>query len=73
MAKGKKKSGSAKRYGPRYGGPIRQKVSMIEAKQKKTYVCPLCRKLSVKRVSVGIWYCEKCNTKFAGGAYSFNE
>lgn len=70
---GKKKSGSAGRFGPRYGGSIKQKLSKIEAKQKKKYTCPKCMKDKVKRISAGIWQCQNCKTKFAGRAYSFEE
>ena len=64
-----KKIGSAGRFGVRYGKRVRQKVSDIEKHQKKKHECPYCHKLKVKRVSVGIWQCKKCNTKFAGRAY----
>jgi large subunit ribosomal protein L37Ae len=70
MAKKIKSSG---RFGARYGAPLKQKRILIEEKQIKKYKCPLCLKLKVKRSSSGIWYCKKCNTKFAGKAYSFQE
>ncbi len=73
MANTKKKGGSGKRFGPRYSSQIRQKVSKIDSKAKKSYECPLCHKKKVKKVSIGIWYCHKCDTKFAGRAFSFNE
>ncbi len=69
----KKKVGSAGRFGARYGGPIKQKLSKIEAKQKKKYTCPKCLKDKVRRVSAGIWQCKSCNVKFAGKAYAFDE
>jgi len=64
-----KKIGSAGRFGTRYGSSIRQKVSDIEKKQKAKYECPNCRKISLKRVSAGIWQCEKCDVKRTGKAY----
>jgi len=70
---GKKKQGSAGRFGARYGGSVKQKLSNIEKKQKAKYTCPRCLKEKVSRVSAGIWHCKKCNTKFAGKAYSFEE
>jgi large subunit ribosomal protein L37Ae len=69
----KKIKGSAGRHGARHGGSIRQKLSNIERKQKKKYTCPRCLKDQVRRVSSGIWYCKKCDTKFAGRAYEFEE
>jgi|TARA_Y100000310_G_scaffold343088_1_gene449133 large subunit ribosomal protein L37Ae len=64
---------STKRFGPRYGGPIKNKLSKIEKKQRTKYTCPKCLKDKIKRVSAGIWHCDNCDTKFAGKAYSFNE
>jgi large subunit ribosomal protein L37Ae len=65
-----KKVGSTGRFGARYGRGVKVVVKKIEEKQKITYVCPSCKSKSLKRVSVGIWECSKCNAKFAGGAYS---
>jgi large subunit ribosomal protein L37Ae len=31
--------------------------------------CPGCGKNQVKRISLGIYQCKKCNHKFAGKAY----
>jgi len=70
MTKLKKTTG---RFGPSYGGPIKNKLSKIEKKQRAKYTCPKCLKDKVKRVSSGIWHCKNCDTKFAGKAYNFNE
>ncbi|MBW3023210.1 50S ribosomal protein L37ae [Candidatus Woesearchaeota archaeon] len=69
MAEVKKKFGSVKRYGPRYGRRLKDKLSDIEKKSKKPNKCPYCSKLGAKRIAVGIWKCSKCNSKFTGGAY----
>ncbi len=69
MAK-KAKYGSTKRYGTRYGRTLKEKVGKVEALQKKKYSCPSCNYLKVKRVSSGIWQCEKCNLKFTSKAYT---
>ena len=66
----KKKIGSSGRFGPRYGRTIRAKVSEIERVKKERSICPSCNMPHVRRISVGIWFCEKCGTKFSGGAYS---
>jgi len=68
----KRKAKSAGRFGARYGSRLKEKFSEVEAKQKKKYKCPLCLKPKVKRVTSGIWHCDKCDTKFAGKAYSLN-
>ena len=65
-----KKVKSAGRFGARYGKKTRQKVIDIEQKQRKKQKCPYCSKLGVKRLAAGIWYCKKCNTKFASDAYT---
>ncbi|GAA5262916.1 50S ribosomal protein L37ae [Methanocalculus sp. MC3] len=75
MAKGKHKakgriSGSAGRFGPRYGRFIRKSVNQIEKIQRAKHLCPRCDTISVKREGTGIWTCRKCNFKFAGGAYA---
>lgn len=65
-----KKVGSAGRYGPRYGEKIRKRVRAIEDEQKGYHPCPQCGAKRVRRVSSGIWKCERCGAKFAGGAYA---
>ncbi|MFC1768856.1 50S ribosomal protein L37ae [Nanoarchaeota archaeon] len=72
MAK-KKLSLSTKRFGPRYGRKIKLKYALIEAERKKKQKCPYCLKEKVNRVSVGIWLCNSCNSKFAGKAYSLDK
>lgn len=68
--KTEEKLGSVKRFGARYGRKPKLKFSKIEAEQRKLHKCPYCNKIAVKRVSVGIWHCKKCNAKFTGKAYS---
>jgi large subunit ribosomal protein L37Ae len=69
MAEKRKKS-STKRFGARYGRTVKDKFAKIEGEQRKLHKCPYCRKIAVKRISTGIWYCKKCNAKFAGKAYT---
>lgn len=70
MAKKKKKMSKTKRFGARYGREVKVSLEKIEEKQKKSYLCPSCKKGLLKRVSAGIWQCQKCGSKIAGGAYS---
>jgi len=65
-----KKIGTAGRFGARYGKTVREKVAKIEAKQRKKQTCPYCQKQTAKRVSMGIFSCKKCNSKFTGKAYT---
>lgn len=70
MAK-KAKLGSTNRYGARYGAKNKEKVASLEKQYRKRRKCPFCNYVKVRRVSAGIWQCEKCNAKFAGKAYTF--
>ena len=65
-----RKTGSAGRFGVRYGKTIREKVAKIEKKQRKKQICPYCKKQAVKRISMGIFKCKKCEIKFTGKAYT---
>jgi large subunit ribosomal protein L37Ae len=64
-----KKLKSAGRFGARYGRKLKRKIDDIEKIQKGKHTCPYCKKIGVKRLAVGIWYCKKCDSKYAGKAY----
>jgi len=66
----KKKVGTSGRFGARYGATLRKRLALIEAAEKKSHLCPNCGSMKVKRTSIGIWKCRKCNFTFAGGAYT---
>jgi len=68
MAKSRKSS--AKRFGPRYGKTTKDKFGAIEKLQRTKYKCPNCSREQVRRVSVGIWQCQKCGAKFTSKAYT---
>ena len=61
---------STKRFGARYGARLKKKFAEIESQQKMTYPCPYCTYVKVKRVSMGVWQCKKCEAKFSSKAYS---
>ncbi len=61
------KSGSSKRFGPRYGLKIRENVDEAEASEERE--CPECGSEKVERKAAGIWRCKKCGTEAAGGAF----
>jgi large subunit ribosomal protein L37Ae len=67
------KLGSAKRFGSRYGSKPKHKFAKIEKEQRRKHLCPYCSHLKVKRLSVGIWHCKKCNSKFTGKAYTVSK
>jgi large subunit ribosomal protein L37Ae len=67
-AKGKV-TGSAGRFGCRYGRFVRKRIADIEAISGSLHRCPQCDMESVQRRGTGIWECRKCGFKFAGGAY----
>jgi large subunit ribosomal protein L37Ae len=70
MAK-KIRLGSVKRFGARYGAKRKEKIAIVEKEHRGRRKCPFCNYVKVKRLSKGIWHCEKCNAKFAGRAYTF--
>jgi large subunit ribosomal protein L37Ae len=59
---------SAGRFGIRYGISVRRRITAIEEKQRKKQLCIFC-KGRAKRISKGIWLCQRCGKKFAGHAY----
>ena len=63
-------TGSAGRFGPRYGRFGRKLVTESEKISRAKHLCPHCDTVAVKRVGTGIWECNKCGYKFAGGAYA---
>jgi large subunit ribosomal protein L37Ae len=69
MAK-KSMYGSIRRFGSRYGRKTKFKVGHIESLTKSSAKCPYCRKIGVKKIAIGIFYCNKCKTKFTGKAYA---
>ncbi len=64
-----KKTKSTARFGTRYGSRLRKDVRKIEETSKVYHRCPRCRMLKVKKVSVGIWKCRKCDYTYTGGAW----
>ncbi|MFB6083172.1 MAG: 50S ribosomal protein L37ae [Halorientalis sp.] len=69
MAKDKARTGSAGRFGARYGRVARRRVADIEDDMRDEHECPECGKESVERQGTGIWECGFCGYKFAGGTY----
>jgi len=65
-----KKVGSSGRMGPRYGWKLRRQIRDIDRRAKARYECAYCGKVAVRRISTGIWRCSKCDSVFAGGAFS---
>lgn len=66
----KKKFGSVKRFGPRYGRTVKERLAKVEKEQRKNHRCPYCSYEKVKQQSVGIFLCGKCGAKFASRAYT---
>ena len=69
MGKRTKKVGPAGKYGTRYGASLRKLIKKIEVSQHAKYSCTFCGKLTVKRLSTGIWNCSSCKKVQTGGAY----
>ena len=69
MSKDGRETGSAGRFGPRYGRVSRRRVAEIEADTNADHTCPDCGAERVSRAGTGIWECSRCDHTFAGGAY----
>ena len=69
MPERKRGSGSAGRFGPRYGRVARRRVSEIEGAMREEHACPDCGATQVSRAGTGIWECAKCEHTFTGGSY----
>jgi len=65
-----KKVGPTRGLGVRYGATVRKRYVKVITELKKPHRCPQCGFVRVRRVSVGVWQCGKCEFKFAGGAYT---
>jgi large subunit ribosomal protein L37Ae len=63
------RTGSAGRFGARYGRVARRRVADIEADTNDDHACPDCGEDAVDRAGTGIWECGSCGHTFAGGAY----
>lgn len=61
---------SSAAFGARYGSKPRKRYLEVVKQLRGKYECPRCGRMSVKRVSFGIWLCGKCGYNFAGGAYT---
>jgi len=59
---------AAGRFGARYGRKVRLKTADVETKQRKKQDCIFCNGIA-KRLSKGIWLCNKCGKKFAHHTY----
>lgn len=64
-----KKVGLGGAFGARYGTVARKRYVGIVTGMRQRHECPRCKINSVRRLSVGIWFCKRCGYKFAGGAY----
>ena len=64
-----KVSRSAGRFGVRYGRKDRKLVADLENRTRGPHTCVKCDLPSVKRTGTGIWECQKCGHKFAGGTF----
>ncbi len=67
-----KKVGPTRGLGTRYGSTVRKRYIKVVTELKKPHRCPSCGFVRVRRVSVGVWKCGKCEFTFAGGAYTPN-
>lgn len=69
MAEKTGRTGSAGRFGARYGRVARRRVAEIEAEMNEDHTCPECGEDRVDRQGTGIWQCQACSYEFTGGTY----
>jgi len=65
-----KKIGPTRGLEARYGATVRKRYIEVVTSLKRAHKCPKCGSASVRRQSVGVWKCKKCNVVFTGGAYT---
>lgn len=65
-----KKVGPSRGLGPRYGSTVRKRYTKVMIGLKGKHKCPQCGFNKVRRQSVGVWRCKKCDYTFTGGAYT---
>jgi len=70
MGRNTKKVAMTRGLGTRYGATLRKRYVKVLTEQRRTHKCPQCGAEAVKRESVGVWNCQKCDVTFAGGAYT---
>ena len=63
------KVGPSGSFGARYGTVVRKRYATIITGLRTPHECPQCHVIAVRRMSVGVWLCNSCCFKFAGGAY----
>lgn len=64
-----KKKSLRPRLRTRGGLSVRKRWTQIVIELKRPHKCPTCGWPSLSRMSVGIWSCTSCGSRFAGGAY----
>ena len=64
------KVGPSGSFGARYGTVPRKRYATVINELRAPHECPQCHIVAVKRLSVGVWLCRSCGSKFTGGAYT---
>lgn len=58
-----------KGLGAKYGGTLRKRYARVYRVLKTARECPSCSSMKLRREASGIWTCNACGYKVAGGAY----
>ena len=66
----KRKRLGVSHFGAKYGVSVRKKLFKVQAELRTKHPCQSCGAHAVKRLSVGVWKCRKCEITFSGGAYT---
>ncbi|MEK6924318.1 MAG: hypothetical protein AABW54_03715 [Candidatus Micrarchaeota archaeon] len=54
----------------RYGVKLRKREEKALKQKNARHACPKCGKKSLTQGGTGIWNCNSCKAKIAGGAYA---
>lgn len=72
LANRRKRSTALKGLGVKFGATVRKRYGKVYRTLKQKRRCPSCTSLKFRRLAIGIWKCDKCEYKVAGGAYDIN-
>ena len=71
LAKRRKGTTALKGLGVKFGATVRKRYGKVYRTLKQKRRCPSCTSLKFRRIAIGIWKCNKCEYKVAGGSVRY--